>query len=402
MLMLNLLLGVRALRRNPLQSLLTLLGVLIGVGAVVTVVTLGKATAISVQDQIAALGTDVLQIRPSQRGPRGESGIRPPPFKLADARAIAKQIPGIAHVAPLASVSLTAIHAGSNWTTTLNGTLADYFDVQPWPLDEGRTWTDAEDLSGRSVCVLGSTVREQLYTQRDPIGQRLRLGSNSCEIIGVLTARGHAGFGVNLDDMVLMPIKAVERRFSADRSVNLILVRIDPRFADTEVKTTIAALMRERRHMDGVKEDDFTILEARQLIASMEKTTAILTKLLSAVAAISLLIGCINIMNIMLVSVTERTREIGIRLAVGAFRRDVFLQFLIEAVVLSGFGGFIGLALAQICIAVLTLALGLPWAFDAPTNVGAFLVATAIGIISGYYPAWRAASFDPIDALRYE
>ena len=398
----TLLLAVRSIRRHLLRSFLTILGIVIGVGAVVTMVTLGKATTAAVQQQISALGTNVLQIRPGQGFGRGGGGARPPDFDEQDVQAIAEQVAGVTAVAPQAQTTATAIYEGSNWSTTINGTTRSYFDVQPWPLQQGRTFTPIEDASGKSVCVIGGTVWNNLYRGSRAVGTRLRINGISCDVIGVLTTRGQQGFGGDQDDVVLMPIKAVQRRFTGNRDIRLMLVGVDQRFSTSSVQSSIEDLLRERRNITSGKQDDFNIFDTKQISDTLTGTTTLLTRIVAAVAAISLVVGGIGIMNIMLVSVTERTREIGIRLAIGAVAREVLLQFLVEAIVLSMLGGLVGLAIAQLAILVLAPLMQVEWMFDPFSNIAAFAVSAVIGVVFGYFPARRAASLNPIDALRHE
>ncbi len=395
-------LAIRSIRRHLLRSFLTILGIVIGVGAVVTMVTLGKATTAAVQQQISALGTNILQIRPGQGFGRGGGGPRPPDFKQEDVDAIARQVAGVTAVAPQAQSTATAIYEGSNWSTTINGTTHDYFSVQPWPLAQGRTFTPTEEAAGKAVCIIGNTVRTNLYRGGTAVGTRLRLNDVSCDVIGVLSTRGQAGFGGDQDDVVIMPIKAVQRRFTGNRDIRLMLVGVNTAYATSTVQSSIEDLLRERRNITGGKQDDFNIFDTKQISDTLTGTTTMLTQIVAAVAAISLVVGGIGIMNIMLVSVTERTREIGIRLAIGAVAAEVLMQFLVEAVVLSMLGGLIGLAIGQLAIAVITPLMQVPWLFDAQINVIAFAISAVIGVVFGYFPARRAAGLNPIDALRHE
>ncbi|WP_375249550.1 ABC transporter permease [Sphingomonas sp.] len=396
------LLAVRSIRRHLLRSFLTILGIVIGVGAVVTMVTLGKATTAAVQTQIAALGTNILQIRPGQGFGRGGGGPRPPDFAPEDVDAIAEQIAGVTAVAPQAQSSATAIYEGANWSTTINGTTAAYFQVQPWPLVSGRQWTSTEEQAGKAVCLIGNTVRQNLFRGGDAVGRRFRLGDVSCDVIGVLSTRGQAGFGGDQDDVVIMPIKAVQRRFTGTRDIRLMLVGVDQAYSTATVQAAITGLLRERRNIGGEREDNFNIFDTKQISDTLTGTTTLLTRIVAAVAAISLVVGGIGIMNIMLVSVTERTREIGIRLAIGAVANEVLLQFLVEAVVLSCLGGLIGLVIAQAVILGLTPLMQVPWTFDPQINLIAFAISAVIGVVFGYFPARRAAALNPIDALRHE
>ncbi|WP_313435943.1 ABC transporter permease [Novosphingobium sp.] len=396
------LLALRSIRRHVLRSLLTMLGIVIGVGAVVSMVTLGKATTAAVTQQIASLGTNILQVRPGQGFGRGGGGPAPRDFDPSDIVAIRQQVGGVMAVAPQASSSGTAIYEGANWSTTINGTTSDYFKIQPWPLQEGRLFNEDEETAGKSVCIIGSTVSTNLFRNVDPIGKRFRIGNVSCDVIGLLTTKGQAGFGGDQDDIVIMPIKTVQRRFLGTTSIRTILVGVDDDYSTEQVQQTLTRLLRERRHLTEGKDDDFNIFDTKQISDTLTQTTTMLTQIVAAVAAISLVVGGIGIMNIMLVSVTERTREIGIRLAIGAVANEVLLQFLVEAVVLSCLGGLIGLLLAQLVVGVATPLMDLPWIFDPAVNLGAFAVSAAIGVIFGYFPAQRAASLNPIDALRHE
>jgi len=396
------LLALRSIRRHMLRSFLTILGIVIGVGAVVTMVTLGKATTAAVQQQIAALGTNILQIRPGQGFGRGGGGPRPPEFDPSDVTAIQQQIAGVVAVAPQAQATATAIYEGANWSTTINGTTSAYFQVQPWPLSAGRLFTPGEESGGKAVCILGSTVQKNLFKGRSALGKRFRIGDVSCDIIGTLSTRGQAGFGGDQDDVVIMPIKTVQRRFTGSTDIRMILVSVDQAYSTAQVQASITDLLRERRHITGGKENDFFIFDTKQISDTLTGTTTLLTRIVAAVAAISLVVGGIGIMNIMLVSVTERTREIGIRLAIGAVANEVLMQFLVESVVLSCIGGIIGLALAQLVIAVATPLMKVPWTFDPQINLLAFLISALIGVVFGYFPARRAAALNPIDALRHE
>ena len=396
------LLALRSIRRHMLRSFLTVLGIVIGVAAVVTMVTLGNATTAAVQSQISALGTNILQIRPGQGFGRGGGGPRPPDFEMADLDAIAQQIAGVTAVAPQAQTSGTAIYEGANWSTTVNGTTDAYFTVQPWPLAEGRTFTPAEEEAGKSVCIIGNTVRQNLFRGGSAVGTRFRIKGISCDVIGVLSTRGQGGFGGDQDDVVIMPVKAVQRRFTGNQNISVMLVGVDQSFSAEQVQASITDLLRERRKITSDKEDNFNIFDTKQISDTLTGTTTLLTRIVAAVAAISLVVGGIGIMNIMLVSVTERTREIGIRLAIGAVAREVLMQFLVEAIVLSCLGGLAGLLIAQLAIAVLAPVMQVSWMFDAEINVIAFAISALIGVVFGYFPARRAASLNPIDALRHE
>ena len=398
----TLILAFRSILRHKLRSFLTTLGIIIGVGAVVTMVTLGRATTAQVQKNISALGTNILQVRPGQGFGRGGGGPRPPDFDISDVDAIRNQVAGVTAVAPQTSSTATAIYEGANWSTTIQGTTSAVWTVQPWPLKDGRTWTDAEEQAGKAVCIIGSTVERNLFQGGRAVGRRFRIGPISCDVIGTLTTRGQAGFGGDQDDVVVMPIKAVQRRFTGNRDIRLMLVGTDDRYSSDAVQASITDLLRERRHLDAGKEDNFNIFDTRQISDTLSSTTTLLTRIVTAVAAISLVVGGIGIMNIMLVSVTERTREIGIRLAIGAVASEVLTQFLVEAVALSMLGGLVGLLVAQVVIGALSALGGLPFLFVPSINLIAFAVSALIGVVFGYFPARRAAALNPIDALRHE
>ena len=395
-------LAFREIRRHVLRSFLTTLGIIIGVGAVVTMVTLGNGATAAISSQISSLGSNLLTVRPGQGYGRGGGGSSPPPFEEADVDAVRKQVGGVLSVAPQSSTSAMAIYEAQNWSTTVTGTSNDFFEASHLELSEGRIFGEAEVASGKSVCVIGNTVSTNLFKDGEPVGKTFRLKNISCEVIGVLEVRGQAGFGPDQDDQVVMPIKTVMRRLTGNREVRAFQVAVDPSYDTKVVSASIVALMRERRKVGPGEDDDFNIFDSKQLSDTLSGTTKTLTALLGAVAAVSLIVGGIGIMNIMLVSVTERTREIGIRLAVGAVQSEVLLQFLVEAVALSCLGGILGLILALIATLVISPLMGVPFGFDIQINVLAFLFAAAIGIVFGYFPARRAASLNPIDALRHE
>nr|WP_294817577.1 ABC transporter permease [uncultured Sphingomonas sp.] len=394
-------LAIRSIFRHKLRSFLTTLGIIIGVAAVVAMVTLGKATTKAAQQQVASLGTNVLQIRPGQGFGRGGGGPRPPDFKEEDVEAVARQVAGVNAVAPQAQSTATVIYQGANWSTSINGTTNAFFQVQPWPLVSGRIFTRAEEQAGKAVCIIGNTIRTNLFRGGEAVGDRLRVNGISCDVIGVLSTRGQGGFG-DQDDVIIMPIKQVQRRFTGNRDIRLMLVGVDPAYDGAQVQESIKQVLRERRSITGGKDDDFNIFDTAQISQTLTGITTLLTQIVTAVAAISLVVGGIGIMNIMLVSVTERTREIGIRLAIGAVASEVLMQFLMEAVVLSCLGGLVGLVVAQLVVLGLAPLMQVEWMFEPQINVIAFLVSALIGVVFGYFPARRAASLNPIDALRHE
>ena len=402
MLLNALLLALRAIRRNLMRSFLTVLGVVIGVAAVITMVTLGNGATRMVSDQISSLGSNLLILRPGQQlGPRDAVGA--PSFKLADVEALQTQIPALKAVAPLVGSRVTLVAGNQNWQSQVTGTNNDYFIAGNWKIASGREFDESEELSGKAVCVIGETVRKQLFPRDSPIGDALRVKNFSCEIIGVLRAKGQGAMGQDQDDVVLMPIRTAQRRLTGNViDVPTLMLSMRDGFTAEPVMQQIRRLMRERRKLPESADDDFNVMDTRQIAEALSGTIRTLTGLLGAVAAVSLLVGGIGIMNIMLVSVTERTREIGIRLAIGALEHEVLLQFLIEAVALSALGGLVGIVLAFFVCLALTALMNMPFLFNPGINLLAFVFSGAIGIIFGYMPARRAASLDPIVALRFE
>jgi putative ABC transport system permease protein len=400
MLLNTLLLALRSIRRNLLRSFLTILGIVIGVSAVITMVTLGNGATLAVQNQISSLGTNLLQVRPGQRmGPGGGGGAA---FKEEDAAAIASQIGGVAAVAPEARTGATLVANGRNWTSSVIGSTNDWLITGNWKVAQGRDFSDEELAAGSAVCLIGETVRRELFGTADVIGAQLRVKQISCTVIGLLASKGQGAFGNDQDDMVLLPIKTLQRRITGNNRVNTLLVSMQDGSDATRLKSSLTQLLRERRKLADADEDNFNVLDTKQLAEAMSGTTKVMTMLLGAVAAVSLLVGGIGIMNIMLVSVTERTREIGLRLAIGALESEVLLQFLIEAVVLASLGGLIGIVLATVASITLAGVMEVPYLFNPGVNLLSFIFSAAIGVVFGYFPARRAARMDPIDALRHE
>ncbi len=401
MLLNTLLLALRSIRRNLMRSFLTILGIVIGVAAVITMVTLGNGATLSVQNQISGLGTNLLQVRPGQRM-MGGGGGGAPAFKEVDAEAIGTQIGGIAAVAPEARSNGTLVANGRNWTSSIIGSSNNWLITGNWKIADGREFSSDEMVAGAAVCLIGETVRRELYGSRPALGDLLRIKQISCSIIGLLAAKGQGAFGNDQDDVVLVPIKTLQRRITGNTRVNTLLVSMQDGSDATRVKSGITQLLRERRKLADSDEDNFNVLDTKQLADTLSGTTKVMTTLLGAVAAVSLLVGGIGIMNIMLVSVTERTREIGLRLAIGAMEREVLLQFLIEAVVLAALGGVIGIVLATGASMLLAAVMDVPYVFNPGVNLLSFVFSAGIGVLFGYFPARRAARMDPIEALRHE
>ncbi|MCG6943479.1 MAG: ABC transporter permease [Thiohalocapsa sp.] len=397
----SLLLAIREIRRNVLRSFLTILGIVIGVAAVIVMVTLGQGATAAVRTQIESLGTNLLIVRPGQHMGPGMSSDAPK-FSLADVAALRHDLPALAAVAPAASSAMTAVAGNENWSTSVTGTDNAYLAARSWTLAAGRQFTPSELRAGRASCIIGATVRRELFGAQDPIGQRLRLKKLACEIVGLLEAKGQSSMGMDQDDLVLMPIRTLQRRIAGDQDVDVIYLSVKPGRSMDRTIADVERLLRERRHIGSMDEDDFRVRDMREIASMLAGTTTVLTSLLGAVASVSLLVGGIGIMNIMLVSVTERTREIGIRLAIGAREAEVLMQFLVEAVVLSSFGGLLGILLALGTALLLAGALKVPFIVDGGIIALAFLFSAAVGIVFGWFPARRAARLDPIEALRHE
>lgn len=394
-------LALRQIWRNPMRSLLTVLGIVIGVAAVITMVTVGNGATQAVREQIESLGSNQLMIRPGQRmGPGGSAGA--PSFKLEDVDAIANQIAGVKAVAPQRQQSMTVVAQGRNWSTQVIGSSNQYFILDNRQIRQGRYFEPQEEQSGAAVCVIGTTIEKEIFGSSNAVGQILRTGQFSCRVVGVLESKGQAAIGGDQDDLVVMPIQTFQRRVSGNTRVSAILVSVDSQIDRALVTESIRLLMRERRSLSDADDDNFMILDTEEIARRVSSTTEIMTMLLGAVAAVSLVVGGIGIMNIMLVSVTERTREIGVRLAIGALEREVLMQFLIEAVVLGAMGGVLGVAIAFIGSFALAATMGVPFIFDPSINMIAFLFAALTGVIFGYFPARRAAQLDPIEAVRHE
>ncbi|MFT3848363.1 MAG: ABC transporter permease [Propionivibrio sp.] len=402
MLLNALLLALRAIRRNLMRSFLTVLGIVIGVAAVITMVTLGNGATRMVSDQISSLGSNLLILRPGQHLGPGRDSAGAAAFKLADVDALETQVPSLKAIAPVVGSKVTLVAGAQNWQSQVSGTSNAYFTAGNWKIDTGRAFEDEEESAGKAVCVIGATVKKQLFNNASPLGDEIRVKNFSCQIIGTLAAKGQGAMGQDQDDVVLMPIRTAQRRLTGTTDVlTLMLSMRDGANASTTMEQ-VRLLMRERRKLNENAEDDFNVMDTKQIAETLSGTIRTMTGLLGAVAAVSLLVGGIGIMNIMLVSVTERTREIGIRLAIGALEHEVLLQFLIEAVVLSALGGLIGIVLAFIACFGLTTLMSMPFLFDPSINLVALAFSAAIGVVFGYMPARRAARLDPIVALRFE
>jgi putative ABC transport system permease protein len=397
----TILLALREIRRNVMRSVLTMLGIVIGVGAVITMVTIGGGATAQVQDQIASMGSNLLMVSPGKRLGPGQSSDTVL-FKVSDGEAILREVGSIAAVAPVSSKGLQAVFGNQNWSTTVTGTDNQYFTVTNRSIRTGRQFSESELRAGAAVCVVGETVVRKLFGGQGSAGEKIRLEKLSFQVIGILQAKGQNTMGMDQDDIVVIPLRTHQRRISGNQDVGLFQVSVRQGASTEKARREIRLLLRERRHLSPSDDDNFNVMDMKEISRMLTGTTQLLTALLSAVAAVSLLVGGIGIMNIMLVSVTERTREIGIRLAIGALEREVLMQFLVEAVVLSSFGGLLGIVLSLAASVLLSGVLRVPFVFNAGIVVVAFLFSAAVGVVFGYFPALKAARLDPIDALRHE
>jgi putative ABC transport system permease protein len=298
--------------------------------------------------------------------------------------------------------TVTVIYGTNNWSTTVTGSTADYFQISNWNIAAGRIFDAAEERAGAAVCLIGATIRRELFGGADPLGQQLRVKQFSCTVIGLLASKGQAAMGMDQDDTVILPLRTMQRRVTGNTNVRVLLVSMQDGADSAQVQAGVTELLRERRKLSAAEDDNFNVLDTRQIAETLSGTTQVMTTLLGAVAAVSLLVGGIGIMNIMLVSVTERTREIGLRLAIGALEYEVLLQFLIEAVVLASLGGLAGVLLATVTSIVLAQVMQVPYLFQPGINLLSFVFSAAIGVVFGFFPARRAAQLDPIEALRHE
>jgi putative ABC transport system permease protein len=396
--------ALRALRRNKLRSVLTALGIIIGVGAVIAMVGIGNGAKAQVEAQIASLGQNVILIF---SGSTTSSGIRTGwggagTLKIEDAEAIRREVPGVIGVSEEV-VSTTQVAAGNqNWFTRIYGESADYFDIRQWPFADGAPFTSQDVRSANKVCVIGRTTATQIYGNENPIGQILRIKEVPFTITGVLTPKGLSTQGVDQDDIVIMPYTSAMKRVIGGTTLRNINVQIgDPQQLEA-AQQQIISLLRQRHNIRPGRDDDFTVRNQQEIAQAATATTAVMTVLLGSIAGVSLVVGGIGIMNIMLVSVTERTREIGVRMAVGAHGSDILTQFLIEAVTLSSVGGVIGIICGIGASKVLSTYAHWPTLISISSIAIAFLFSAAVGIFFGFYPARKAAALDPIEALRYE
>ena len=401
--------AVDALKMHALRTFLAMLGVIIGVASVIVMVSVASGAGEAIEARIRALGTNVLVIFPGSFTSGGRRAGEGTALALSenDLAAIRASVPTVVGAAGMVSGSAPIVVGNSNWTTSVTGVNADYLDVRDWPLADGRSFTEAELRSGAKVVILGATTARELFGNAPALGEQVRIKNVPFTIIGTLTEKGQSGFGTDQDDTALVPLSTARRRlFGAEQTVpdNLRTIMVEVASADAmnDTQEEIENLLRQRRHVRPGTPDDFQVRNMAEFIRARSETQNILSVLLGATAAISLVVGGIGIMNIMLVSVTERTKEIGLRMAVGARRRDILSQFLIEAVTLCVTGGLIGLLIGGSAAISMSIWGNWPIALKPGLVVVALLSAGLVGVFFGYYPARRASLMNPIDALRYE
>lgn len=393
--------ALKELRRNATRSFLTMLGIVIGVCAVIALVNIGEGTTQKVSADIGKLGNNLLIISPGT-GRRSSTFVQAPGFTPADVDAIRREVTSVAHVAPTASSQQLVVWGNNNFQSAIIGSNNDYLGVRSYALKSGREFSSSEMSSGRGVCIMGETVRRTLFGEASPLDETIRVGKVSCLVVGLLESKGQSGMGQDQDAIVLMPIRAVQRRILGKSDIGAIFVSAKSSILTTSAEAQLTSLLRQRRKIPATSEPDFSVNNMKEIAEAMSAATGSLTALLGAIAAVSLVVGGIGIMNIMLVSVTERTREIGIRLAIGALASDVLIQFLIEAVVLSTLGGVIGIGLGLTVSYSVTQAMGVPFLVQPGVLLLAFGFSAAVGVLFGYLPAHKAARLNPIEALRHE
>ena len=403
MLLNALLIAIKEIRRNILRSILTILGIVIGVASVIAMVMIGDGTTANVTANIEKLGSNMLNVRVGQekRGaPRDDNSAKP--FKIEDITAIKNEVSNLKGVTAENSGMANVVFGNKSNSSLIVGTTSDYFIIKDWEVEQGRIFEEGELSSGKSVCILGTTVVKNLFGDENPIGATIRIKNFPCSVIGVLSSKGASSFGRDQDEVVITPLKMYQRKIQGNLDVSSIIVSVMEEKYIEDAKAQIISLMQDRRAVKVGEADNFHIRDMKDILNTMTSTTKMLTYLLGSIAAISLLVGGIGIMNIMLVSVTERTREIGIRLAIGAMQSEVLLQFLIEAIVLSTWGGIIGIFLGLGVGYMVVGIFDLPYIINTQIILISFIFSTLIGVVFGYFPARKAARLNPIDALRYE
>ncbi len=395
-------LALFSVKRNALRSFLTLLGIVIGVAAVIAMLTIGNGTTEKVKADISKLGSNLLVVYSGRPGGPGANDTTVRPLNDKDVTALTAHLTGARAIAPASQKQVRVIFGTQNLTSGVTGTDSAYLIARDWALASGRAFSDSETRGGAGVCLIGETVRQQFFGAGDPEGQVIRVNRTSCKIIGLLEPKGFTGFGQDQDNVVLMPLAAFQRRIAGNRDINSIYIAADDATPTSILLTRAEDILRDTRRIPPDQENNFSIRDMTQIADTMAAATTTMTGMLGAVAGVSLLVGGIGIMNIMLVSVTERTREIGIRLAIGAHERHILVQFLVEATVLSLLGGLIGIAIGLSLAGVASLTLAIPFAPSPAVILLAVGFSALIGMVFGFFPALRGARLDPIETLRHE
>lgn len=395
-------LALRSVRRNVLRSFLTLLGIVIGVAAVIALVTIGSGANQKISSDIAKLGSNMLMVRPGVQGPGPPGGSDARSFNERDIEALRSGVSDVRAIAPSSSKQTSVVFDATSTDATITGADEAFFVAQDWSFIQGASFNESDVRAASNVCVVGTTIVSSLLPNLEPIGQTIRVGEMPCTVVGVLGSKGQSAFGSDQDNLVVMPLRTFQRRIAGNTRIASIAVSANSPAAVKTAQDQITQVLRETRHIGESDQDDFSVRDLTQIAATMSSTTTIMTGLLGAVAAVSLLVGGIGIMNIMLVSVTERTREIGIRLAIGALASQVLTQFLVEAVVLCLLGGALGVALGLGLAGLASSLLSIPFAPDISVLALAFGFSGLIGLVFGFFPARNAARLDPIEALRHE
>ena len=396
-------LAFRQIRRNFLRAFLTMLGIIIGVGAVVVMISLGNGTTRMITEQISSLGSNVLMITPARFVDPGNTSRR---FTLKEAEAIKDRAANfLKAVSPMSRATVIARYSNKNAQTAVNGATADYFIVGNWNMEQGREFNENEYRSGADVCILGQSVKNILFKEEAPMGTKIKVGKIVCDVVGVLESKGQSGMMGDQDDVILMPLKAFQRSIQPSKSlnnINMIMVSVNDGVNSSSAVELISNILRDMRNIKAGDRDTFEIMDTKELQNTLAKSTRTMTMFLGAIAGVSLIVGGIGIMNIMLVSVTERTKEIGTRLAIGALEKEVLLQFLIEAITISAIGGLIGICISFFLSMGLAGVMKIPFVYDWSVAVIAFIFSAFMGVMFGYLPARRASKLNPIDALRHE
>jgi putative ABC transport system permease protein len=393
-----------ALLRNKMRSILTMLGIIIGVGAVIATVSIGQGAQQTISQQIASTGSNMLYVTP---GSFTSGGVRmglgtTSHLQVEDALAIERECPAVKYASPLVRTSCSVVYGNQNWFTNVQGYDTHFSQIRLWEVEKGTFFTEQDLTTAQRVCIIGKTVADNLFSGADPLGQEIRMRNMPWRIIGVLKSKGQSGTGQDQDDTIIAPYTTVQKKMLGITFINSIMVSAVSQQATTTAATEITDLLRQRHHIAKSEDDDFQVRNLADMAELANNSNLVMTYLLASIAFVSLIVGGIGVMNIMLVSVTERTREIGIRMAVGATGGDVQFQFLTEAIVLAIFGGMIGIIIGIAASNIISDSFGWPTLISTTAIGAAFSFAAFIGIAAGWYPAQKASRLDPIEALRYE